>query len=236
MALDHGYKVIRADGSSEKLIKELYHRDNVAVMLTLRSSDIENIYFILNAKSIYSDAIVFSRINQANLEVQYKSTKVNGTLNTHEVIHKRAFNYLLKYAQKEDKCFAFFGYTHKSIHLCEMLQEAGFDVHIYELDEPMVIQAKEDGFMNVIKIDIHSNYAQMLEHSVLVCAMKDEAFNVYTAITLRSNGFTGEIVALSDSKEDNRKLHLAGANRIFDMYEESASLFVKMIENNSRNL
>ena len=38
-------------------------------------------------------------------------------------------------------------------------------------------------------------------------------------------------MALSDTKEDNRKLLLAGVSRIFDMYDESASQFVEMIEN-----
>ena len=64
--------------------------------------------------------------------------------------------------------------------------------------------------------------------------MNDEALNVYYSITLRANGFKDEIVALSDTKEDNRKLLLAGVSRIFDMYEESASQFVEMIENNAR--
>jgi hypothetical protein len=63
--------------------------------------------------------------------------------------------------------------------------------------------------------------------------MNDEALNVYYAITLRANGFSSEIVALSDSKEDNRKLLLAGVSKIFDMYEESANLFIELIEKES---
>jgi len=63
--------------------------------------------------------------------------------------------------------------------------------------------------------------------------MDNEALNVYHSISLRSKGFEGEIVALSDSKEDNRKLILAGVHKIFDMYEESADLFIEMIEKES---
>jgi len=68
------------------------------------------------------------------------------------------------------------------------------------------------------------------QEDMVLCAMDNEALNVYHSISLKSHGFKGEIVALSDSKEDNRKFILAGVHKIFDMYEESADLFVEMIE------
>ena len=43
-------------------------------MLTLRSSDIDNIYFILNAKSVYKESMVFSRINYLHLLPQYNAS------------------------------------------------------------------------------------------------------------------------------------------------------------------
>jgi hypothetical protein len=64
--------------------------------------------------------------------------------------------------------------------------------------------------------------------------MNEEAINVYYAITLRSNGFKDKIIALSDTKEDNRKLFLAGVSKIFDMYEESATQFIEMIKANDK--
>lgn len=60
--------------------------------------------------------------------------------------------------------------------------------------------------------------------------MDDEALNVYYSITLRSGGFKEVIVALSDSREDSRKLLLAGVSKVFDMYEESADRFVELVE------
>ncbi len=73
-----------------------------------------------------------------------------------------------------------------------------------------------------------------LKGILIVCAMPEDALNVYYAITLRSGGFEGEIIALSDSAEENRKLTLAGVSRIFDMYQESAERFVELIEEESR--
>jgi len=233
-ALEDGYNVIHADGSSAKLIKDLYQRGKIAAMLTLRSSDISNIYFILNAKSIHNYAVVYSRMNQIELRPQYEATKVDGIVEPYNVVDIKAFNYLKKHSEDEKKNIFFFGYTHKSSHICKMLKEEGIEVSIYEIDSTRYESAKSDGFTNVILIDKKSSDSPDINDGIAVCAMDEEALNVYYAITLRSNGFDSEIVALSDSKEDNRKLLLAGVSRIFDMYDESASQFVEMIENNKK--
>jgi len=233
-AFEDGYKVIRADGSSAKIIKELYNKDNISAMLTLTSSDIDNIYFILNAKSIYKDSTVYTRMNDASLKVQYEATKVDGMVEPYDVVDSRAFNYLKTHSMEEKKEIHFFGYTHKSSHICKILQEVGVEVHIYDTDATRYEQAKADGFAAVKLEESQSTKAPDIGTGIAVCAMNEEALNVYYAITLRANGFSSEIVALSDSKEDNRKLLLAGVSKIFDMYEESAALFVEMIENEEK--
>ena len=236
LAIEDGYNVIHADGSSAKLITTLYQRGNIAAMLTLRSSDINNIYFILNAKSIQSDSVVYTRMNEIELRPQYEATKVDGMVEPYDVIDTKAFHYLKKHSEEKKKHISFFGYTHKSSHICRLLKEEGIEVTIYEIDKEGYEAAKNEGFTNVILIDKKSSEAPDINDGIAVCAMDDEALNVYYSITLRANGFSDEIVALSDTKEDNRKLLLAGVSRIFDMYDESASQFVEMIENNVRRI
>ena len=231
VAQQDGYQVIHADGSSAKLIKTLYERGNIVAMLALRSSDIDNIYFLLNAKSVYAESVVYSRMNQEELRPQYEAAKVDGLIEPYDVIDTRAFHYLKKHSEEEKKNISFFGYTHKSSHICKMLKEEGIEVTIYEIGNESYEAAKDDGFTNVILIDQKSSETPDIKDGIAVCAMNDEALNVYYSITLRANGFNDEIVALSDTKEDNRKLLLAGVSKIFDMYDESASQFVEMIEN-----
>jgi len=154
----------------------------------------------------------------------------------YDVVDSRAFNYLKTHSMEEKKEIHFFGYTHKSSHICKMLQEVGVEVHIYDTDATRYEQAKADGFAAVKLEESQSTKAPDIGNGIAVCAMNEEALNVYYAITLRANGFSSEIVALSDSKEDNRKLLLAGVSKIFDMYEESAALFVEMIENDEGEL
>lgn len=231
LALQDGHKVIEADGSSARIIKIIYQkRHHIVAMLTLKSSDIDNIYFILNAKSVYSDSIVYARMNQNALMPQYLGTKVDGVVEPYSVVNQKAFDYLKKHSQECNKSIVFFGYTNKSSTICKELQNIGVDILIYEIDDTRYDSAFSDGFVDITLIEKDHTQSPKIDDCIAVCAMREEELNVYYAITLRANGFDGDIVALSDTKEDNRKLILAGVNKIFDMYEESASQFVEMIE------
>ncbi|MDM5270949.1 NAD-binding protein [Sulfurovum sp. zt1-1] len=230
-----GYKVIRADGSSAKLINDLYKGKNIEAMLTLTSSDIDNIYFILNAKSVQNDAVIYARMNQHNLRRQYYATGVDAILEPYDVVDFKALAYLKRHHEENKKGIIFFGYTHKNKHLCQILRQDDIEVTIYETDSERYASAKRDGFVNVVQVDEEQQeyleHIKLLKDYIVVCAMIEDALNVYYAISLRSGGFKDEIVALSDSKEDNRKLILAGVSKIFDMYEESAERFIELIEN-----
>lgn len=234
LARESGYKVIRADGSSAKLVTDIYRADNIAAMLTLKSSDIDNIYFILNAKSVHADTVIYARMNQHNLRRQYLATGVNGILEPYDVVDSKALSYLKRHHEEDKKGIIFFGYTHKSKHLCQMLRKEDIEVTIYETESERYEGAKRDGFVNVVQVDEEQHeyleHMKLLKGYIVVCAMIEDALNVYYTISLRSGGFEEEIVALSDSKEDNRKLILAGVSKIFDMYDESAERFIEFID------
>ncbi len=233
-AQEDGYQIIHTDTASMKMIEALHQKGNIIAMLTLRSSDIDNIYFILNAKSVYTKSVVYSRINNSELQPQYEATKVDGVVKPYDAVDTKAFHYLIKHGKEANQPIYFFGYTQKSSHICQELHKVGVEVFIYERDITHITAAKNDGFTQVIHINKQNNEMPEIGHGIVVCAMDDEAVNIYYSITLRAKGFVGEIVALSDTKEDNRKFILAGVNKIFDIYEEGASQFVEMIESNAK--
>ncbi|TNF43681.1 MAG: hypothetical protein EP216_03410 [Epsilonproteobacteria bacterium] len=135
LAIDDGYNVIQADGFSAKLIKTLNERGNIAAMLTLTSSDINNIYFILNAKSVQSDSVVYARMNQSELRPQYDATHVDGLVEPYDVVDTKAFVYLKKHSEDNKKNIIVFGYKHKSKNICKMLKDESIDVTIYEIGQ-----------------------------------------------------------------------------------------------------
>ena len=77
----------------------------------------------------------------------------------------------------------------------------------------------------------HMETLKLLKNDLIICSMHDEAINHYLAISLKVNKFNGKIVALSDTKQNNRQLKLAGADVIFDLYDESAKEFIGNIDN-----
>jgi voltage-gated potassium channel len=239
LAILNGFNVIKADGSSAKLIKELYTKDNILAMLTLRSSDIENIYFILNAKSVNKESTVFSRINHKHLIPQYSASGVDDVIEPYSVIDNKTLHYVKTHSKERGRVVVF-GYSNKSKALCKGLLQEGQSVTIYEYQKEQYDQALKDGFEDLILIDFQqADYSKnfvLNEDDLVVCAMDNEALNVYHTISLKSHGFLGEIIALSDTKEDNRKLILAGVDRIFDMYEESAELFIELIDKNLQDI
>ena len=229
-ATQEGYHVIHGDGASATFIKRLYQKNNIIALLSLRSSDIDNLYFILNAKSVNIHNVVYSLINRPNLNPQYKATHVDGLIEPYEVVEDKAFAYLNQYASEGQQKIFLFGYTHKSRGIIEKLQEAKRSFILYEIEPKKVEEAKIKGVTDICFIDIHNAHPLPSNEDIVVCAMDDDALNVYISITLRANGFLGVIVALSDTKEDNRKLILSGVTKIFDIYEECASQFIKTIQ------
>jgi voltage-gated potassium channel len=237
-AREEGYHVVSADASSAKVIRELYMKDNISVMLTLTSSDIDNIYFILNAKSIYSQSRIFTRMNQKHLRAQYEASRADAILEPYEVVTQRALHYIISQMEAYEHV-VFFGYSQKSQEIVKRLHSKGYVVSVYEEDESLRSSAVSDGvpYVHTINYEDENYYITLegLEQSLIVLSMASDAIMVYHTISLRAHGVSNEVVALSDSKEDNRKLYLAGATKIFDMYEQSAEHFIELIEKEGKS-
>jgi len=120
-----------------------------------------------------------------------------------------------------------FGYGNHGKYIAKGLKDDGFDIQIIESDERYYTQAKEDGFEKILKIDVTKDEA-LLElnpalYEQLVCVMDDEHLNVFLTLSLRSLFMESHILAISDSMHTTKKLQMAGANKVIDMYEVSAN-------------
>jgi hypothetical protein len=227
-AFDSSHLTIYGDGCSVEVMKIIYKNErNIVAMLTLKSSDIDNIYFILNAKSYDKDAILFSRIASKHLFLQYESIGTDKVIDPYAIIHNRAYHYIINQLQKNNRLkVSVFGYGQKSKNLVDMCIGSGIDVEIYDNVE------RNDN--NVMDIDFenerHLETLKGLSNNLIICAMDDEAINHYLAISFKVNEFHGKIMALTDTKQKNRQLKLAGADVIFDLYDESAKEFIMELD------
>lgn len=120
-----------------------------------------------------------------------------------------------------------FGYGHHGRYIAHGLLEDGFSVNVVESDETFYNEAVSDGFDDTVLIDVTKDEAlealKPEDYSKLVCVMDDEHLNVFLTLSLRSLFERSYILSISDSIHTTKKLQMAGANKVIDLYEVSAN-------------
>jgi voltage-gated potassium channel len=120
-----------------------------------------------------------------------------------------------------------FGYGRHGKLLAKGLQESGYMLHILEFDNAKIENAREHGHVNVDMIDMtNDEHLQALDidnEDLIVCVMDDEHFNVFLTLSLRQIHSKIKIFAISDSIHTAQKLRMAGASKVIDLYQVSAT-------------
>ncbi len=120
-----------------------------------------------------------------------------------------------------------FGYGNHGKFIAQGLLEDGFKIQIVEDDLKRYEEALTDGFKEVTHIDVTKDADLKALHpekyTQLVCVMDDEHVNVFLTLSLRSLFDSCYILSISDSIHTTKKLQMAGANKVIDMYEVSAN-------------
>ncbi|AKF25210.1 potassium channel protein [Sulfurovum lithotrophicum] len=120
-----------------------------------------------------------------------------------------------------------FGYGSHGRFIASGLHEDGFKIKIVESNPDYYEQAREDGYIDVEYADVTSDsilQALNPQHfDQLVCVMEDEHLNVFLTLSLRSLFKECYILSISDSMHTTKKLKMAGADKVIDLYEVSAN-------------
>jgi voltage-gated potassium channel len=127
----------------------------------------------------------------------------------------------------DNKKILLFGYGNHGKYIAQGLVLDGFDVQVIESEAGFYAQALEDGFKNTLKIDVTKDESLIAlepeQYAQLVCVMDDEHLNVFLTLSLRSLFKQSYILSISDSIHTTKKLQMAGANKVIDLYEVSAN-------------
>ncbi len=119
------------------------------------------------------------------------------------------------------------GYGKQGKMICEGLEKDQFLITIIESDRMRYKKAKEDGFADVILMDVtkDENLENLLieKEDYLICVMDDIHLNVYLTLTLHDLFPDSPIIALSDSIHTTEKLYMAGATKVIDLYRVTAN-------------
>ncbi|NPA84064.1 MAG: TrkA family potassium uptake protein [Epsilonproteobacteria bacterium] len=133
-------------------------------------------------------------------------------------------------AERNDKILLFgFGRYGEQIGL-NLLSE-GYNLVVADSSKEGLKKAIADKIEQVFVIDIYNDEEiadLILDHRIskVFCAFEDEERNVYLTITIKALFRNMEVIALCESKESERKLKLAGANKVIDtMYAAANRLY-----------
>jgi len=127
-----------------------------------------------------------------------------------------------------------FGYGNHGKFIANGLASDGFTITIVESDKIFFENAKNNGFKNVVFADVTKDSdlkkLNLTSYSQLVCVMDDEHLNVFLTLSLRALFSDAYILSISDSLNVTKKLKMAGANKVIDLYEVSANKIYNLLE------
>lgn len=126
-----------------------------------------------------------------------------------------------------------FGYAEFAKEIVHQVKEAYRSVKVYALEESCVEEATKDGFKADL-FDLDDNWDDFchynMEETLFICALENDAENVYLTIGLRDGLKDARLIALASTHEHASKLHLAGANKVISKLQATADLIIDVLE------
>ena len=126
-----------------------------------------------------------------------------------------------------------FGYGNFGRQLYKNLFLAGHNIKVLTATAESIVNAQEDK-VDLIQINIKRNDDILSlnidqENDMLYCAMSKTANNLFLVLTLRALFPYANIIAISNSLENTRKLKYAGANSVIDLYEATSRRVINIL-------
>jgi len=121
-----------------------------------------------------------------------------------------------------------FGYGKFGKSIADTLISYDSSVSLVESNEELYQLAKEKAiFKEAFLIDVTDDddleKLSIKDDTQLVCVMDDDHLNVFLVLSLKALYPNNKIFAISDSIYATRKLKMAGASRVIDLYDISAN-------------
>jgi len=126
-----------------------------------------------------------------------------------------------------------FGYNEFAREIARQIRFNYQRIVVYALSGGEIEQAQAEG-LEAHLADLEDNWDELLSFDLsatrIICALENEAENVFLTLSLRDRFPDAAIVALATTQENASKLRLAGANKVIAELQTTANLIIERLE------
>ena len=128
-----------------------------------------------------------------------------------------------------------FGYGRYGEPIAQQLEAQGYEVYVADENKESLKHASQHNIQNLLLVDIENDEQLsdiIFDYGIdlIFCTFDEEEKNIYLTITFKALFRHLTVVALCESKESERKLKLAGADRVIDTLEAAANRMYFLVE------
>ena len=126
-----------------------------------------------------------------------------------------------------------FGYGEFAREIVYQVNESYRSVSVYTLDEVSAEEVRKVG-NEVHLFDLGDNWDEFkeicMEETLFICALDDDASNVFLAISLRDQFPDSRIIGIASTHEHASKLRLAGVHKVISKLQATADILIEVLE------
>jgi len=126
-----------------------------------------------------------------------------------------------------------FGYGEFAKEIVAQVNEAYRSVTVYTLDEVSAEEVRKVG-TEVHLFDLSDRWDEfeniVMEETLFICAIDDDASNVFLAISLRDQFPDSRIIGIASTHEHAMKLRLAGVHKVISKLQATADILIEVLE------
>ncbi len=136
---------------------------------------------------------------------------------------------------KKNRKILLLGYGRYGEPIVQQLESQGYEVYVADEEKESLKHASQHNIENLLLVDIENDEQLsdiIFDYGIdlVFCTFDDEEKNIYLTITFKALFQHLKVVALCESKESERKLKLAGADRVIDTLEAAANRMYFLVE------
>ena len=126
-----------------------------------------------------------------------------------------------------------FGYGEFAKEIVEQVNEVYRSVTVYVLDQKSLEEVQKSGGEACL-FDLGDNWDEFdalnMDETLFICALDDDASNVFLTISLRDQFPDARLIAIASTQEHASKLRLAGAHKVISKLQATADILIEVLE------